>query len=309
MSKLLLLPLRGNNILDSAGSTMKPPVVPPWLDNPDRLWSLWDMVELEAGFFGAFSTQLAQIREGCRQAMVNKVGIKLDGFDLPKLLSDGYVMAGEMGMPVTENQSRRLWKYVQGDMHPEKLEGMIDDVLSAIADELRGKKFLYIESEVSRYYTESAPDLFGEDTCERFPSITDELEEAAKCYSLDRPTACVFHLMRSLEVAARALFVSLKIKPQKPFSEMFGWGDYMSELRDYLARSRKGMSQVRLRRLAFYEEAHNDLRAIYKATRCTTLHDLKKIYSTASAKLAMENVKALLSDISRHIDEKGKWQS
>ena len=42
--------------------------------------------------------------------------------------------------------------------------------------------------------------MFGAEAASGFPSAAFDISEAGKCFALNRPTACVFHLMRVLEI-------------------------------------------------------------------------------------------------------------
>lgn len=58
---------------------------------------------------------------------------------------------------------------------------------------------LYVLEENKAGYFQPDDPLFGAVFERAFPSAIFELEEAAKCLALDRPTAAVFHLMRIME--------------------------------------------------------------------------------------------------------------
>ncbi len=53
---------------------------------------------------------------------------------------------------------------------------------------------------------------FGDDVADKFPTITEDAEEAGKCLALRRPTACVLHLMRAMEAAVQTVCATLKIE-------------------------------------------------------------------------------------------------
>ena len=53
---------------------------------------------------------------------------------------------------------------------------------------------------------------FGEAVSKRFPGTVVDIEEAAKCLAFDRGTACVFHLMRVLEIGLQELAHDLRIE-------------------------------------------------------------------------------------------------
>ena len=56
--------------------------------------------------------------------------------------------------------------------------------------------------------------LFGDDVARAFPSSKGDIDEAGKCLALDRGTACVFHLMRILEIGLQLLAAKLGISLQ-----------------------------------------------------------------------------------------------
>jgi len=72
-----------------------------------------------------------------------------------------------------------------------------------VDDELRGRQFLALEPNKACYYGQRHQ--FGERVSNSFPSANADIEEAGNCLALDRHTACVFHLMRVLEVALRVI--------------------------------------------------------------------------------------------------------
>lgn len=47
---------------------------------------------------------------------------------------------------------------------------------------------------------------------EKFPKAVEDIAEAGKCVALQRTTACVFHLMRAMELGVQALGKKLKVK-------------------------------------------------------------------------------------------------
>jgi hypothetical protein len=65
--------------------------------------------------------------------------------------------------------------------------------------------FLQIKPSHSEYIdADTAGSIFGYDVAESFPPAGFDILEAAKCLSLERYTASVFHLMRVLEIGLRA---------------------------------------------------------------------------------------------------------
>jgi hypothetical protein len=69
--------------------------------------------------------------------------------------------------------------------------------------ETKGLLFIQIAVSAAEYYRATSP-LFGGDVDLKFASASFEISEAGKCFALGRYTACVFHLMRVMEVALDA---------------------------------------------------------------------------------------------------------
>lgn len=75
------------------------------------------------------------------------------------------------------------------------------DLTADIQSELtRHRFFLVHEPKWHRYSNDDRP-LFGAPVASVFPEATPEIAEAGRCLALDRWTACVFHLMRAVEIA------------------------------------------------------------------------------------------------------------
>jgi hypothetical protein len=70
--------------------------------------------------------------------------------------------------------------------------------------------FVMIAHNKAEYF--SQPDLFGPDVASKFPAASVDLAEAGKCFSAERYTACVFHLMRVMEVGLVRLAKRFNVK-------------------------------------------------------------------------------------------------
>src|SRR2546429_816069 len=78
-----------------------------------------------------------------------------------------------------------------------------------IQDEFSDLLFLSISKIKAPYYENE--ELFGADVKNKYPSAAFEIKEAGNCFALERSTACVMHLMRTLEVALKAIAAGLGI--------------------------------------------------------------------------------------------------
>jgi len=78
---------------------------------------------------------------------------------------------------------------------------LLRDLLPDIQLEMtRHLYFLVPENRKGLYYQDDRP-LFGEAVANAIPNSTVEIAEAGRCFALERWTACVFHLMRAVELA------------------------------------------------------------------------------------------------------------
>ena len=85
-----------------------------------------------------------------------------------------------------------------------QLQRRLQDVLERLWDELDSRVFYEIETPNIAYY-ERPESLIGADTLKAFPTAVPELIDSSKCLALGQSTACVFHLMRALEVGLRCM--------------------------------------------------------------------------------------------------------
>jgi hypothetical protein len=84
-------------------------------------------------------------------------------------------------------------------------------VRGRIIDELTRSTFMQISPLKMQFY--ALPDeLFGQITTSRFNKAGPDIEEAGKCFATGRNTACVFHLMRVMEIGVQKLGQRLHVK-------------------------------------------------------------------------------------------------
>ena len=77
-----------------------------------------------------------------------------------------------------------------------------EELRERVAHELEKRAIYYISDHVDLL---SDSPLFGDNVEEAFPSAQYDISEAGRCLALRRPTACVLHLMRALEVGLASL--------------------------------------------------------------------------------------------------------
>ena len=149
----------------------------------------------------------------------------------------------DVDFPQTRDRMARL--RTSNDTHSRQISiDVYADLKTAretFEDELNKHNFIYIPKD--RQHFINNPNLFGVEVSENFPSIKVELENAGNCYASDNHTACVFHLMRAVEIGGKALLSFMKAtkhlsrakggtKP-KPIS-LCTWGDLKNAMKKAL---------------------------------------------------------------------------
>jgi hypothetical protein len=113
----------------------------------------------------------------------------------------------EVGLETSLDSFARLESaFSQPELSYDAIKNLADEVQGRIIDELSHVQLWQLTREETRFLK---VDPFGKEIPTQFPTARDDIEEAGKCLAFGRGTACVFHLMRIMEVGLRALGQSL----------------------------------------------------------------------------------------------------
>ncbi len=108
-----------------------------------------------------------------------------------------------IGLKYASQQVSRLAQSLEAaSTTPFQIANAARHLHDLILDQMKEKIFLFVPDEQAAFLKQHA---FGKDITDAFPSSTFDFSEARACYASARWTACVFHLMRSLEVGLAAL--------------------------------------------------------------------------------------------------------
>lgn len=207
---------------------------------------------------------------------------------------------------------------------PEELNPPISvywhDFKHRISDELERHLFMYVPEAHRDYYNQMA--LFGDDVFQSFPSARDEIREAGNCYTTGLNTACVFHLMRAVEVALKQMVVVMKAKKHltKPDrlsptrkkqipSELCDWDTLIKGLRAALKEMETGKktnAKIKAKH-AFYSEAINTFTEFKDAWRNTISHGHevassdRKLYKDGETADIMKSTRHFMTHLAKRI--------
>jgi hypothetical protein len=139
----------------------------------------------------------------------------------------------------------------------------ITHLLSRLQDELSERHFVRV-TDASLY---GRSDLFGPEVVKKFKTAAPDIENAGNCLALEQGTACVFHLMRAMEVAVRQLGrrLNITITPQTTWRQMTGqMDDKIKKMPD--------ATDVQKRKKNNWEGARANLHHVGSVWRNNTMH-------------------------------------
>lgn len=120
---------------------------------------------------------------------------------------------------------------------------------------------------------------FGEDVAKRFPNYSYDIDEAAKCLSLSRSTACVFHLMRVFERGIHSIADNLGVV----LRDSDGWLNHLqNKLSPAIEALPDGTAPEKQRKKQL-QQAKSHLHGIRQGWRNDTAHP-KETYTDEEAK-------------------------
>jgi len=170
--------------------------------------------------------------------------------------------------------------------------------------ELALTKIFCIETNKSAYF-ELNLGSFSHQFKTAFVSTIFEVDEAGKCYTLGRATACVFHLMRTMEIGIRAVARSLSIPDPIKDAER-NWGKILEKIKTEIDRRSaakpplwNGHDKV------FFSETYASLDAVRVAWRNPTMHVENK-YTEDEAEHIFIAVRGFMKKLCSRMDENGE---
>lgn len=127
---------------------------------------------------------------------------------------------------------------------------------------------------------------------DRFPDAVYDIQEAANCKALSRPTACVFHLMRVLEVGLNALATDLGI----PWPSRNDWQDVINAIEGKIKELEKGSGKLPTdwrEKRQFYADSATQFTHFKDGWRNYAMH-FHAIYDEAKADIIYRSVREFM---------------
>jgi hypothetical protein len=191
------------------------------------------------------------------------------------------------------------------------LKPRADELQNVIYDEMRRHLFFWVPPDKARYYDLPERVEDWDDTerilhnliASRFMKALTEIVEARASYALDRNTGCVFHLMRACESGIKALYRTLNI-PAPKLSD--SWGNLLKPMDAQLALPPNQRHGYWATHPDFFYHATNDVRAIKRAWRDTTMH-IESDYDQSGALKALGAVTSFFTHLAEKLDQDGNF--
>lgn len=245
---------------------------------PGSLWSLWELIERHSAIFSEGFANLTEAKHLAALYGVNgnqppEPGIRLLAKQASRQLRQALILA-DMDNQIPALDRLDMAIDGAGRMPLMNLSQAILHTLSGIRDDLRSEFFFHLDQRDVPLYQEGEP--FGRKVASKFPKAAEDIEEAAKCLALQRPTASVFHLMRAMEVIVQRL--GKKLGVQNIDKE---WGKILSDIGKAVEAMPKTTS-AELKKRNRWSEAHTQLYHVKQAWRNDTMHP-KQTYTREQA--------------------------
>jgi hypothetical protein len=282
---------------------------------PVKLWSLWDMQRFYGDRFSKVWNTLAVMQERLGSTP------KLTGVDMKHPVFRNSIKATldtmetefrELGLTSCLHQIERIrtnlmWlgASYQGtpiDVTPQSVAETFNQLGFRLTDELKGRYMLALSQDDATLYECSVP-LLGTEVADVFPSIAYDMDEAAKCFALDRSTACVFHLMRCMEAGLSALAGKLNVPANENWNKALNDFDLalealQAQLNDNSSKKPHDWKEME----QFYSEASALLRNVKNAWRNKVMH-MEKKYTLDEASRILIATKACMEFLAVHLSE------
>jgi hypothetical protein len=163
-------------------------------------------------------------------------------------------------------------------------------LIKSFSDDMKSVCALTLPLQSAERY-ERPEESFGRATIEAFISTEFDVQEAGKCFALQRFTACVFHCMRIMEVGLEALANELRIDVATNWNKALNLVEKEIRGRSVATHGEAWKSDE-----AFFSEAATHFRVVKNAWRNHTMHK-REVFDEERARGILQST----ADFMRHL--------
>jgi hypothetical protein len=179
------------------------------------LWSLWDLMLKKAALeLSRVVAQIAQLEVTCAWSRSRHPEVLFDASGSLHDMSTQILLSARRACIFSDlddvlPEITRFESVLGPQVRIEDVAGRASNLKNRILDELQNEHYFQVARQDVKFYGQKA--LFGTVVARRFKNAAQDIESAGNCLALQQPTACVFHLMRAMEMATRQLGRKLKV--------------------------------------------------------------------------------------------------
>ena len=286
--------------------------------HPGRLWSLWEMFELNASEFLQATSQIASLsawiasrssdERNKDRAFYGEARVEDEGRAHIRSRFKGLAThLDALGARITAMAAQDAEAVIERHFTTwANVRACLDEINNTLRRELSQATVLVLDPKERSYFAPNEPH-FGPVFAAKFQSsAVFEIDEAAKCFALGRPTASVFHLMRIMEIGIHAVTACLGVQnPVK--SGARNWGNILSSIKVEID-CHSGTKPTKRWSIAndgeFFAGSYGFLDAVRIAWRNPTMHVENK-YLPDEAETLFVTVRGFMKNLALRMDEDG----
>lgn len=185
--------------------------------------------------------------------------------------------------------------HVISGQNKDSLEGALRNITNLVGDELSTKLVLTMPNDKAKYFQPPLP-VFPKEVVDKFPSGVEDMFEAGNCFALGRNTACVFHLMRIMEIAVQKFGDKLGVSLVTAMGKDKVWHNLLEEA-DKEIRRRGALAPPDPLSSDFARISSN-LYSVKLAWRNPVMHP-KATYTENEAESVLYAVRSFLSELAK----------
>ena len=278
----------------------------PWIENPYRLVSLWEVLmgANDEFWFGRIANViffLGRLESGVPVSQVDAIQMAVVAKYCQEELR-------RFGFPVSARSIGDVIEILEGT-HPSSNIHDYSTVFRAnLMTELESTLFLHVGFSEARYYREPRRDW--EEVISRFPDAVSDIEESGKCYALGRNAASVFHSVQIVEHGLLALGTFMRVADPKS-----GFTAVASALENIKRKKYTDLSDFEQKNFAFFEQMHGSVHALKDAWRNKVYHAQGKLavmtadFSPAVAIEIYMATRGFMRRLATDLPKKGRFRS
>lgn len=292
-------------------------VVCHWDENPSRLVSWLDMEQFSARIFYFAGRSLEKIKTDCLLKPAGTSGQELfhvsvlyqplDQETKNNALSSLIMIEREcrtIGTSITADTIEEVIDHLNKDSELtfQWLMTQIGSIQNLLHKEMSGRVFLYLPPERAKFWPKvNEVNIFGQSVADSFPSATFDIQQAGIALATRLSTACVFHLMRAMEIVLGVLGSKFGVSLAHT-----NWAPAIEQIESRIRDMHKNPAWKSLpdckNQQEFFSQAASHFGVLKDAWRNYTMHSRGK-YTEEEAEQIFNNVKGFTQKLAEKLSE------